>query len=35
MLGWWANDPRVSKYVNLLEDAKNKSVRANLPIYDM
>ena len=35
MLGWWANDPRVPKYVNCLEDAQKKSVREKLPIYDM
>ena len=35
MLGWWANDPRVPKYVNCLEDAQKKSIRANLPISDI
>ena len=33
-LGWWADDPRVPKYVNRLEDAQKKSVRAKLPIDD-
>ena len=35
MLVWRANDPRVPEYVNRLEDAQKKSVRANLPISDM
>ena len=33
-LGWWADDPRVPKYVNRLEDAQKKLVRAKLPIDD-
>ena len=33
-LGWWAEDPRVPKYVNKLEEAQRKSVRASLPIDD-
>ena len=33
-LGWWADDPRVPEYVNRLEDAQKKSVRAKLPIDD-
>ena len=35
MLVWWANDPRVPKYVNRLEDVQKKSTHANLPISDM
>ena len=35
MLGWWANDPRVPEYINRLEDAKKKLVRAKLPIDNM
>ena len=35
MLGWWANNLHVPKYVNRLEDAQRKSIRANLPISDM
>ena len=35
MLGWWANDPHIPKYVNRFEDAQKKSVCANLPISDM
>ena len=35
MLGWWDNNPRIPEYVNRLEDAQKKSVRANLPISDM
>ena len=35
MLGWWANDPRILEYVNRLEDAQKKSVRAKLPIDNM
>ena len=35
MLGCWANDPRVPKYINRLGDAQKKSVRANLPISDI
>ena len=35
MLGWWANEPRVPEYMNRLEDAQKKSIRANLPISDM
>ena len=31
-LGRWADDPRVPEYVNHLEDAQRKSVRALLPI---
>ena len=31
-LGWWAEDPRVPEYVNRLEEAQRKSVRASLPI---
>ena len=34
MLGWWANDLRIPKYVNRLEYAQKKSVRAKLPIDD-
>ena len=33
-LGWWAEDPRVPKYINRLEDAQKKLVRATLPIDD-
>ena len=33
-LGWWSDDTRVPKYVNHLEDAQKKSVRAKLPIDD-
>ena len=33
-LGWWAEDPRVPEYINKLEDAQRKSVRASLPISD-
>ena len=33
-LGWQAKDPRVPKYVNRLDDAQKKSVRAKLPIDD-
>ena len=33
-LGWWADNPRVPEYVNRLEDAQKKSVRAKLPIDD-
>ena len=33
-LGWWAEDPRVPEYVNRLEDAQRKLVRALLPIDD-
>ena len=35
MLGWWADKPRVPEYVNRLEYAQKKSIRANLPISDM
>ena len=35
MLGWWAKNPSVPKYVNRLKDAQKKSVRANLPISYM
>ena len=31
-LGWWAKDPHVPEYVNRIEDAQKKLVRANLPI---
>ena len=31
-LGWWAEDPRVPQYINKLEEAQRKSVRASLPI---
>ena len=31
-LGWWAEDPRVPEYVNRLEEAQRKSIRASLPI---
>ena len=31
-LGWWAEEPRVPEYVNRLEDAQKKSVRAKLQI---
>ena len=34
MLIWWDNGPHVPEYVNSLEDAQNKSVRAKLPIND-
>ena len=33
-IGWWAEDPRVPKYSNRLEDAQRNSVRASLPIDD-
>ena len=33
-LGWWADKPHVPEYVNRLEDAHKKSVRAKLPIDD-
>ena len=33
-LGWWAEDPRVPEYVNRLEEAQRKSIRALLPIDD-
>ena len=33
-LGWWAEYPRVPEYVNRLEEAQRKSVRASLPIGD-
>ena len=33
-LDWWAEDPRVPEYINKLEDAQRKSVRASLPISD-
>ena len=33
-LGWWAEDPRVPEYVNRIEEAQRKSVRASLPIDD-
>ena len=33
-LGWWDDDPCVPVYVNCLEDAQKKSVRAKLPIDD-
>ena len=35
MLGCWANDPRVPKYINRLGDSQKKSVRANLLISDI
>ena len=31
-LGWWAKDQRVPEYVNRLEEAQHKSIRASLPI---
>ena len=31
-LVWWADDPGIPKYVNRLENAQKKSVRAKLPI---
>ena len=33
-LGWWFDNPCVPDYVNCLEDAQKKSVRAKLPIND-
>ena len=33
-LGWWAEDTRVPEYVNRLEEAQRKSIRASLPIDD-
>ena len=33
-LGWWAEDPRVPEYVNRIEEAQQKSIRASLPIND-
>ena len=33
-LGWWAEDPRVPEYVNRLEEAQRKSIRASLPIEE-
>ena len=33
-IGWWDEDPRVPDYVNRLEEAQRKSVRASLPIDD-
>ena len=33
-LGWWAEDPCIPEYVNQLEEAQRKSVRASLPIDD-
>ena len=33
-LGWWAEDPGVPEYVNRLEEAQRKSIRASLPIND-
>ena len=35
MLGWWANKPRVPKYVNRIKDTQKKSVRVKLPINNM
>ena len=33
-LGWWAEDTHVPEYVNRLEEAQRKSIRASLPIDD-
>jgi hypothetical protein len=32
MQSWWQDDPRVPEYINRLEEAQKKAVRANLPI---
>ena len=33
-LGWWVEDTRVPEYVNRLDEAQRKSIRASLPIDD-
>ena len=33
-LGWWDEDPHVPEYINCIEDAQKKLVRATLPIDD-
>jgi hypothetical protein len=32
MQSWWEEDPRVPEYINKLEDAQKKALRASLPI---
>ena len=33
-LSWWSEDPRVPEYINRIEEAQRKSIRAALPIDD-